>query len=132
MSTNGDGGTDTRRLAAMARAAVDLGSGELKGPVADRARRRAEQQLGMRCGGCGARIGMGFEFTRIDVVAQEGRPTVDVQRLSACDGSDGCEFAGKARGSADSVRMIEHVWLSGDAPVGGALGERVEGAGSDD
>jgi len=115
-----NGQEERRRLAALARNAVDLGGrGELMGAAADKLRRQAEQQLGLRCGGCGGRIGVGFEFTRIDIVRNEdGRPTADVQRLSACNGANDCDFAAKAREGADAVRMIENVWCSGEPPVG--------------
>lgn len=112
------GDVERQRLAALARNAVDLGGGELTGEQADRARVAAERKLGLRCGGCGGRIGVGFEFTRIDVVMQDGRPAVDVQKLSACNGANGCDFATKAREGADAVRMIENVWCSGEPPVG--------------
>lgn len=112
------GNEERRRLAALARNAVELGGGELSGAAADKARRKAEQQLGLRCGGCGGRIGVGFEFTRIDIVVTDGRPGADVQRLSACNGAEGCDFATKAREDADSVRMVENVWCTGEPPVG--------------
>lgn len=78
----------------------------------------AEKKLGMRCGGCLKRVGVGFKFTRIDVMIDQGRPTVDVQYLSACNGAEGCDFAQKAKEGADVIEMVEFVWLTGEKPVG--------------
>lgn len=117
-------------LGAMAARVPDLGRRELPPEMAQRTRAHVETQLGMRCGGCGKRIGVGFQFTRIDVVIGEGgAPSGDVLRLSACNGADGCEFADSARENADVVEMVEFVWLQGDAAVGrGSLEEDVEQA----
>jgi hypothetical protein len=104
------------RLAAMSRIAKDLGV--VPEQVEATLIEQAEGKLGMRCTGCQQRIGVGFKFTRIDVTLHEGRPTVDVQYLSACNGADGCDFAQKARSGADVIEMVEFVWLHGDAPVG--------------
>lgn len=112
------GSAEAARLAAMARSAKDLGGGQLTGAAAEEAIRKAEAQLGMRCGGCGERIGVGLQFTRIDAVMKDGKPTIDVSRLSACNGADGCDFAEKAREGADVIEMVDFAWLHGDKPVG--------------
>lgn len=107
-------------LARMSRQARDLGRVELPEGVAEKVRKEAEARLGYRCGGCGERIGVGLKFRRIDVIAGEGgRPEVDVLELSACNGSGGCEYAAECREGADVIEMVEFVWLTGDAPVGG-------------
>lgn len=112
--------------------AVDLGK---RTPVPEalerEGRANAEANLGMRCGGCGKRIGVGLQFTRIDIVrGDDGRPVADVLKLSACNGADGCDFAAKAREGADVVEMVEFVWLVGEEPVGGeqALPDAVQAA----
>lgn len=87
--------------------------------MAQKVREQAEAQLGMRCGGCGKRIGVGLQFTRIDVErGADGRPAADVMKLSACSGANDCDFAARARENADVIEMVEFVWLSGEAPVG--------------
>jgi hypothetical protein len=101
------------RLAAMSRQAAEIAV-PVPEQLAAGLRRQAEGQLGMRCSGCGERIGVGFQFTRIDVEVVEGRPTVDVTRLSACNGANGCEFAMQAREGAMVMEMVEFVWLDGD------------------
>jgi hypothetical protein len=107
---------------------------DLQAPVPEamqeKVRVGAEKQLGMRCGGCGRRIGVGLQFTRIDVVrGQGGVPQADVMKLSACNGADGCDFAEEARKGADVIEMIEYVWLNGEEPVGtGSLEGDVEAA----
>lgn len=115
------GSAEAARLAAMARAAADLGGGALSGEMQYKGRVAAESQLGMRCGGCGERIGVGLQFTRIDVVLRDGKPAVDVARLSSCNGADGCDYADKARVDADVIEMVEFVWVHGDKPVGSGL-----------
>lgn len=101
------------RLAAMSRQAADLGGArELPPKVAETVRRQAEGQLGMRCNGCGERVGVGFRFTRIEVgVGDDGVPAVDVAHVAACNGDSGCDFAARARAAADVVEMVEFVWL---------------------
>lgn len=112
------GSDEARKLAAMARGAADLGGGELPESMVEKLREQAEGQLGMRCGGCKRRIGVGLQFTRIDFVVEKGQPTVDVQRLSACNGADGCDFAEEARKGADVIEMVEFAWLTGEPAVG--------------
>lgn len=114
-----DARAEMRRLAA---GAVDLGAQvEVPATLADKVRKEAEGQLGLRCSGCGERIGVGLKFTRIDVLrGPDGHPVVDVAKLAACNGAGGCDFAEKARNGAHLVEMVEYVWLQGDAPVGAA------------
>lgn len=102
------------RLAAMSRNAADLGGGSIPEALRAKVLGQAEQQLGMRCAGCGERITVGFKFTQIDVVLVEGKPVIDAAVLSACNGAGGCDFANKARADATCMEMIEFVWL--DAP----------------
>lgn len=90
--------------------------------VAELVRRAAEGQLGMRCAGCHERITIGFQFTRIDVlVGASGRPEVDVQRLAACNGANGCDFAEEAKDGAHAMEMIEFAWLDGGENSAGAV-----------
>jgi hypothetical protein len=119
---------ESAQLAAMSRQAADLGG--FPPAVEEKLRRQAEGKLGMRCAGCGKRIGVGLQFTRIDIVAgEDGTPTVDVARLAACNGADGCDFAERARAGADAIEMVEFVWLHGDEPVGrGQLADDVRAA----
>lgn len=105
------GSPEARKLAAMARSAADLGGGELSGDVAARLLEQAEGQLGMRCGGCNRRITVGFQFTRIAAIVEGGKPTMDVVKLSACNGDEGCDFAMQAREGATVMEMVEFVWL---------------------
>lgn len=122
MSAHGNGGPDMARLAAMSRRALDLGAMRGLPPELDeKVRAQAEQQLGMRCAGCGERIGVGFKFTRIDIVLVEDKPTVDVAYLSACNGAQGCDFAERAKDGADAMELIEFAWLSGAPPVPGGV-----------
>lgn len=116
-----NGTREAAQLAAMARRAADLGAGAAPAAIEAKGRHQAELKLGMRCAGCEERIGVGLEFTRIDVVMVKGKPTIDVQKLACCNGADGCKFAEEARGAADAMTMVEYVWLNGDAPVGAGL-----------
>lgn len=116
-----NGTRETAQLAAMARRAADLGAGAAPAAIEAKGRKQAELKLGMRCAGCEERIGVGLEFTRIDVV-MKGKPTIDVQKLACCNGAAGCTFAERARGAADAMTMVEYVWLNGDPPVGADLG----------
>lgn len=117
------GSDAARELAGMARRAADLGGGDVPEALVPQLAVKAEGQLGMRCSGCGERIGVGLKFTRIDYVMSEGKPTVDVSYLAACNGADGCNFANEARAGADVMEMIEFVWLHGDPPVGHGLSD---------
>lgn len=114
--THGD--ADRAKLAAMAAQARDLGGGELPEAMLGKLRAQAEGQLGLRCGGCGKRIGVGLQFTRIDFVMKDGTPQVDVLKLAACNGADGCEYAAECREGADLIEMVEYVWLAGEPAVG--------------
>jgi hypothetical protein len=115
--------------------AVDLGA--IKLTLEDRAVGQfyAEMKAGMRCGGCGRRIGVGgFRFTAFRTEVVEGQPTVVAMVKSAC-ARDDCNHADSLKGSADVVEMCEFVWLDEageDAPVPDRVvkrhAERVEAA----
>jgi hypothetical protein len=125
------GSDQARKLAAMSRRAADLSSAKALPPkIEAQALVDAELRLNMRCGGCKERIGVGLVFSRFEVGAtEEGRPVVNRMRMGACNGSNGCDFAAKARKGADVVEMVEYVWLTGDAPVGaGDLSADVQAA----
>jgi hypothetical protein len=103
-------GSDAARdLAAMSRAAAEIRREIPAGIKADLLW-KIEGQLGLRCGGCGRRIKVGFQFTKIDVVLIADHPKADVLKLSACDRDD-CDFAEEARKGADVVEMVEYAWL---------------------
>jgi hypothetical protein len=108
-------------MAGMGRGAVDLSqmaqqAVELNRPYSAEQeatlRAQAEMHMGLRCNGCGERIGMGFRFTRIDISSQteDGKPKVEVAKTVACS-RDECDYADRARLDANLVEMIEHVWL---------------------
>lgn len=108
--------SEVRRLASLSRQATDLGGGPLAGEVAERIRVQGEKQLGLRCFGCGERIGIGFIFTRLDVIVEAGKPTIDRLRLAACNGVNGCEFAKQAAADADVMEAVEYAWLKQEEP----------------
>lgn len=116
MANGAPGPEQLAKLAAMSRQAADLG-GPVPASIEEEGRRQAELRLGMRCAGCGERIGVGLKFTRVDVVMSEGKPAIDVQVLAACNGANGCDYATKAQEGADVMEMVEFVWLHGGAPV---------------
>lgn len=75
---------------------------------------KAETQLGLRCGGCFERITIGFLFRSIEVATgDDGKPLIDVAKISACNGANGCDFADQARQGATLVEMVEYAWLDG-------------------
>jgi hypothetical protein len=57
------------------------------------------------------RVTVGFQFTRIAAIVEGGKPTMDVVKLSACNGAKGCDFAMKAREQATVMEMVEFAWL---------------------
>lgn len=104
-------------LAKMSRLAHDLSAGKLPEGYAVQMVVEAEARLGFRCAGCGARVTTGFQFTRVSPVNEGGRPTVDVQQLTACNGENGCGFALEVKNSDPPptlMEMVEYVWLSAD------------------
>jgi hypothetical protein len=124
MAKPGQGARDEMaRLAAMSREAADLSSGPAPPELVERLRPQIEGQLGMRCAGCGERIGVGFKFTQVGVSIVEGKPTADVAYLSACNGDSGCNFAAEAREHATAVEMVEFVWLDEEGQSEGSLRE---------
>lgn len=93
-----DAARELKELGQMSRLAHDLGQGKLPEAYADKMQEQAEGRLGMRCSGCGERIVIGFKFTRIEPVNDEGQPTVDVSTLAACDGRHPiCSHCGRSR-----------------------------------
>lgn len=104
------------RLAAMSRQAADLASGEAPAELREKLIPQIEGQLGLRCQGCGERIGVGFKFTRVGLSIEDGKPVADVTYLAACNGDAGCDFAARAREAATVVEMVEFVWLDEEEP----------------
>jgi hypothetical protein len=60
---------------------------------------------GLRCGGCGQRIGRGFTF--VSIAPREEQP---LMKLSACARPD-CGYAAACRPNATYVEQVEYVWL---------------------
>lgn len=115
------GSAEAARLSGLSRTATDLSKAQtVPAAVAEKVLESTERRLGLRCAGCGERIrGPGFLFTRIDAVMSEGKPSGDVVRLSACSGSDDCDFAMRARDGATVMELVEYVWLDELPPDGG-------------
>lgn len=84
---------------------VDLARAALSDGEARDAQEMLELRMGMRCGGCGRRIGLGFKFASLDP-----RATEPVLKLSACNRLD-CDFAESARDGATVMEMVEFAWL---------------------
>lgn len=104
-------------LSRMSRKAADLSRTSVPDHLRVKAMRNAEEQLGMRCGGCGERITTGFSFTALEPVMNAGGVVVQTLKLAACNGENGCEFAPKCREGATTVEMIEFVWLDAEPAV---------------
>lgn len=100
----------------IAQTGVDLSKLKALSPeVEAQALVEAETKLGMRCTGCGQRIGMGFKFSALEAIPGEnGKPEVVRMSMSACEGIEGCDFAEQARKGATCVEMVEFVWLDSD------------------
>jgi hypothetical protein len=84
---------------------------------------RVELSNGLRCGGCGRRIGRGFGFTSIAV-----REEAPIMRLSACSRDD-CDYATACRAGSTYCEELNHVWLDPegvDAPAAKFIVERNE------
>lgn len=80
-----------------------------------------EHSLGLRCDGCGRRVGRGFVF--VSIAVKEERP---VMKLSACSRED-CGYATLCRVGATYVEQREYVWLDPagiDAPPSSFVVER--------
>lgn len=108
---------EVAELAQMSKLAADLSEGLLPDAYAAEMVLRAETQLGFRCQGCGERVTVGLKFTLIEARNVEGRPTVDVSQLTACNGENGCDFAEdirKADPPPTAMEMVEYAWLSPD------------------
>lgn len=96
------------------RGAVNLARAKMSDKQVAEAGEMLELQLGMRCGGCGRRIGIGIKFTSISVRKQS-----PVSKLSACDRED-CGFAEEARDGGTVMEVFQLVWLDEagvDAPA---------------
>jgi hypothetical protein len=95
-------------LGRMSRVAHDLSQGKLPPGHALKMLREAEQQLGLRCDGCGERVRIGFKFRQLQATVVEGGPTVDVLAMTACDGSNpACSNCGHSRRDFEQARR-EH------------------------
>jgi hypothetical protein len=121
---HGANGQNARRTATQhARAVsggVDLSKQRMTDEQAQHAQEDMELQLGLRCGGCGRRVGMGFRFKSFDV-----RSDMPIVQLIACVRDD-CDFAEQARVDADVMEMVEYAWTDEngvDAPAAQTVAE---------
>lgn len=81
-----------------------------------------ERKLGMRCGGCKGRIGLGFEFVMFAVVEVPGaRDRLASAKAYACTRED-CDYAETCMRESNAVRQIEWSYLDE------LRGEKVPGA----
>lgn len=87
-----------------ARGVVDLTARGLSDEQARQVQETIELKQGMRCSGCGRRIGIGMEFTSIDPRADQ-----PVIKLAACSRED-CEFMEECREGATVMQMVEYAW----------------------
>lgn len=93
------------RAAAMRNGgAVDLSVARLTDREAQEAQEYLELRGGLRCGGCGRRLGIGFRFTSIDPRSRQ-----PIVKLSACSRAD-CGFAAQCREGATLVEFVEYAW----------------------
>lgn len=97
------GSDDARRLQ---RGAVDLAQRGMSDEQAAKVQEQLELGAGMRCRGCGRRIGIGFHFTSID----PREPGNEVLKLAACSRED-CDFAERARDGGTCMELVEYAWL---------------------
>lgn len=119
------GSNEARELTSMARQAHDLSDVTIPDRVVAELVKAEELKRGMRCAGCGRRIGVGFKFTRVEVDAhpQTREPISYAIQVGACngdapEGEPACDFAGEARKGATAVELVEYVWLdTGERPV---------------
>lgn len=88
----------------------------------DEQRLDLERRLGMRCGGCRRRIGLGFEFVMFAVVEVKGaRDRLAAPKTYACSRED-CDYAEKCMRESNAVKQIEWSYLDE------LRGERIPGA----
>lgn len=109
-------GSDAARdLSRMARQAHDLGDRKIPEEVAEALCAAEEVRTGMRCAGCGERIGVGFRFTRVEALIhpKTHEPMAASMIVGACNGAAGCDFADEARSGASAAEMVEYLWLDG-------------------
>lgn len=113
----------SRAAAALAGRAADLSRAALSDDQVADQQERFELAQGLRCNGCGRRIGAGFNFTSI--APKEKMP---VLKLSACSRDD-CEYGLKCREGGTYMEFVEYVWLDElglDAPPAAAVTKRLE------
>lgn len=96
-------GTNAAR--ALASGAVDLGLRGMSDEQAAQVQEMIEARTGLRCMGCGRRIGLGFHFLSID----PRDPDRAIIRLAACTREE-CDFAEKCRGGATAFEAVEYAW----------------------
>lgn len=99
------GSDDARRLARAAAGARDLSRAGMSPQESAEAQEVMEIMNGLRCGGCGRRIGAGFHFTSI--APREAQP---ILKLSACSRDD-CDYAEKCRHGGTFIEVCEYVWI---------------------
>lgn len=88
----------------------------------------AEMNAGMRCGGCGRRITLGFKFTAFRTEYVEGQATAVAIVKSACTRPE-CDHAGKLQAASSAAEAVEFAWFDeagADAPVPEAVEKRHE------
>jgi predicted metal-binding protein len=110
-----------KKTAAQIAGGVDLSKSKMTDEQARDAQEQMELRSGMRCGGCGRRITMGYQFTSLAPRAVEA----PVIRLSACARED-CDYAMVLRDGATVMEMVEYAWLDelgNDAPPAKAVVE---------
>lgn len=110
-----------KKTAAQIAGGVDLSKSKLTDEQVRQAQETMELRAGMRCGGCGRRITMGYQFTSL-APRDAAAPVI---RLSACARED-CEYAMVLRDGATVMEMVEFAWLDelgADAPPAKAVVE---------
>lgn len=115
------GSNDARRIAA---GGVDLSVKAMSDEKAAETQIALEYMQGLRCSGCGLRIGLGIRLYSIDP-RDENAPIV---RRCACAREE-CDFADFARGGATYMEMVDLVWLDAagmDAPAYAPAVERYQ------
>jgi hypothetical protein len=96
------GSSDAARIAA---GGEDLSRLRMSDEEAREATEMMELSLGLRCNGCGKRIGRGFSFVSIAVKEKNV-----LMKLAACARPE-CEYAAACRNGGTYVEMVEYVWL---------------------